>query len=164
MKKLIVVRHAKSSWAEPGQQDFDRPLSERGKKDAPEMARRLLDADIKINAFVSSPAKRARITCRAFTEAYGRDKEEIIFHEKLYHAPARIFYETVKEFDDTYKTVAVFAHNPGITDFVNTLCANMQIDNMPTCGVFAVQADVKSWEDFESAEKEFLFFKFPKEI
>ena len=164
MKKLIVVRHAKSSWAEPGQKDFDRPLNERGKKDAPEMAKRLLDADVKINAFVSSPAKRARKTARAFIEAYGRDKEEIILHEKLYNAPAAVFYETVKKLDETYKTVALFAHNPGITDFVNSLCKEVHIDNMPTCGVFAVQADVKSWEDFECAEKEFLFFKFPKEI
>ena len=164
MKKLIVVRHAKSSWAIPGQKDFDRPLNERGKKDAPEMAQRLLDADIKINAFVSSPAKRARKTARAFIEAYGRDKEEIILHEKLYNAPASVFYETVKELDETYKAVALFAHNPGITYFVNSLCKNMQIDNMPTCGVFAVQADVKTWEGFEGAEKEFLFFKFPKEI
>ncbi len=163
MKKLIVVRHAKSSWADMGQSDFDRPLNERGKKDAPEMAERLLKDKIVIDAFVSSPAKRAKRTCKAFAEAYGVEKDDISFVEHLYHAPAPVFYEAIKGFNDGNNSVAVFAHNPGITDFVNSLCNDVHIDNMPTCGVFSVEADVASWKDFEGAEKRFLFFKYPKE-
>ena len=163
MKKLIVVRHAKSSWALIGQKDFDRPLNERGKKDAPEMAKRLLDAEVKIDAFVSSTAKRALKTCKAFVEAYRRDKEEIILVDELYHAPSSVFYETIENFNDANMAVAVFAHNPGITDFVNSLCRDVHIDNMPTCAVFAVQADVTGWKEFGAAEKKFLFFKYPKE-
>ena len=62
MKTLYIIRHAKSSWGDFSLPDFERPLNERGKKDAPEMAKRLLDKKINIDAFVSSPAKRAKST------------------------------------------------------------------------------------------------------
>lgn len=163
MKQLIIVRHAKSSWADPGQQDFDRPLNERGKKDAPVMGQRILDTGVKIDAFVSSPAKRAHQTCTAFAEAYGRKEGEIILVKDLYHAPSHVYYETLADLDDAYESVAIFGHNPGITDFVNTLCNEIHTDNMPTCAVFYVKADVKRWKDFENAEKNFIFFKTPKD-
>lgn len=162
MKTLIIVRHAKSSWADMGQKDFDRPLNERGKKDAPEMAEKLLNSKINIDAFVSSTAKRARKTAKYFIEAFGRDKDEIILKDELYNAPKTIFYDTISALSDEYNSVAIFAHNPGITNFVNSLCDNMKIDEMPTCAVFAVKILTDNWKDFELAEKEFLFFKYPK--
>ena len=163
MKTLIIVRHAKSSWAEIGQKDFDRPLNERGKKDAPEMAEKLLDAKINVDAFVSSSAKRARKTAKYFIKAFGKTKDEIILKEELYNAPRATFYETIAALNDQYESVAIFAHNPGITDFVNSLCDNMKIDEMPTCAVFAVKIPTNTWKEFATAEKEFLFFKYPKE-
>lgn len=162
MKTLIVVRHAKSSWANIGERDFDRNLNDRGKEDAPVMAEKLLHTKIKIDAFVSSPAKRTRKTAKAFIEAYGKTKKDIILSDDLYNASSSIFYETVNALNDEYDAVAVFGHNPGITDFVNTLC-NTHIDEMPTCSMFAVQIPINSWKNFKETEKEFLFFKFPKE-
>ena len=164
MKTLIVVRHAKSSWANPEQQDFDRPLNERGKNDAPKMAKRLISEGVKIDAFVSSPAKRAKQTCEAFVAAYGRDKEDIIFIDKLYHAPAGVYYEAISEVKNKYDRIAVFGHNPGITEFVNSLHEQAQSIEMPTCAIFAAKADVEKWEDFEAAEKNVLFYKYPKEV
>lgn len=163
MKTLIIVRHAKSSWANIGEKDFDRPLNERGKKDAPEMAERLMQANNKIDAFVSSTAKRARKTAKAFMDVFGLNKDEMILTDDLYNAPASEFYNSISHLNDVYNTVAIFAHNPGITNFVNTLCANVKIDEMPTCGVFAVKIRVTQWKDFNEGEKEFLFFKYPKE-
>lgn len=162
MKTLIVVRHAKSSWANIGERDFDRNLNDRGQEDAPVMAEKLLHTKIKIDAFVSSPAKRTRKTAKAFIEAYGKTKKDIILSDDLYNASSSIFYETVNALNDEYDAVAVFGHNPGITDFVNTLC-NTHIDEMPTCSMFAVQIPITSWKNFKETEKEFLFFKFPKE-
>ena len=162
MKTLIAVRHAKSSWANIGERDFDRNLNDRGKEDAPAMAEKLLHTKIKVDAFVSSPAKRTRKTAKAFIEAFGKTKKEIILSDDLYNASSAIFYETVTAFNDEYEAVAVFGHNPGITDFVNTLC-NTHIDEMPTCSMFAVQIPITSWKNFKGTEKEFLFFKFPKE-
>ena len=162
MKTLLVVRHAKSSWANIGEKDFDRPLNERGKIDAPKMAEKLVKTNLKVDAFVSSTAKRARKTAKVFVEAYGKNKTDIILTNNLYNAPANVFYETVATLDDANDAVALFAHNPGITDFVNTL-SKTQIDEMPTCAIFAVQVPITSWRDFKEAEKEFIFFKYPKE-
>jgi phosphohistidine phosphatase len=161
MKTLLIIRHAKSSWADPGQTDIERPLNDRGKKDAPEMAARLKDQKIKIDLFVSSPAKRAHKTAKFFAEEFDIPKDEILIVKELYEAAATAFYKAVAHFQDKHKTIALFSHNPGITDFVNTL-TNVKIDNMPTCAVFAVSIPGDSWSAFKEAEKNFLFFDYPK--
>jgi phosphohistidine phosphatase len=161
MKQLILIRHAKSSWDSSATNDFDRPLNERGKKDAPMMAQRLLDKKIKIHAFISSPAKRAKKTAIAFVEEFGRDKDEIIFKEELYGALVDSFYDVISEVDDKFDTIAVFSHNPGITDFANSLTSAI-IDNLPTCGIFSVSVDSKHWKDIRDAEKKFIFADYPK--
>src|SRR5579871_1891688 len=154
MKSLLIIRHAKSSWDSSVLNDFDRPLNDRGKKDAPEMAQRLFKKQVVIDAFVASPAKRAKKTAEFFIEEFKRDKEEIVFIPSLYHASVEIFNQVVSGLKDEHNSVAVFSHNPGITSFVNTL-TQMQLDNMPTCGVFAVTADTDRWENFLTAKKEF---------
>lgn len=162
MKKLYIVRHAKSSWGDFTTPDFDRPLNERGKKDAPVMAGRLLDKKADIGVFISSPAKRAKATCREFVKVYARDKEEIVFIDELYHASVETFYKVAGSIDDQFKSAIIFSHNPGITDFVNSLAAGAKIDNMPTCAIFAVDIETESWGDFLKAKKKFLFFDYPK--
>jgi phosphohistidine phosphatase len=161
-KILLVVRHAKSSWDITDLNDFERPLNDRGKKDAPQMAKRLIDKNIPVDAFVSSPAKRAKKTAELFCETYGKSEEAIVYVSKLYHAPVEVFYEVVDGLYDSFNTVAIFSHNPGITEFVNTLTDEVNIDNLPTCGVCAVQVKIKKWSDFKKAKKEFLFFDYPK--
>lgn len=162
MKTIYMVRHAKSSWGDFTTPDFDRPLNERGKRDAPEMGKRLLDKKIRIDAFVSSPAKRAKSTCKAFCKVYNRDKDEIIFIDELYHASVETFNKVVSGLDNKLNSVAIFSHNPGITDFVNMLVQDVHIDNMPTCAVFAVELKTDRWEDFLTAEKTLLFVDYPK--
>jgi phosphohistidine phosphatase len=162
MRKLYIVRHAKSSWDNMAISDFDRPLNERGKKDAPEIAKRLVQRKVKIDALVSSPAKRAKKTAKLFCKEFGIDKDKIILDENLYHASAETFYDVVSGLDDSHKHIALFSHNPGITDFVNTLCEGVRIDNMPTCAVFAIEIDTKKWNKFRTATKKFLFFEYPK--
>lgn len=164
MKSLYIIRHAKSSWADFGQPDFERPLNERGNKDAPVMAKRLLSKKIIIDAFVSSPAKRAKATCKHFCSEFNVPKEKIIFIDELYHASVPAFYKAVEGLNDKYEHAALFSHNPGITDFVNGLCKGIQINNMPTCGVFGIEIDIESWKDFNTSEKKYLFFDYPKLI
>ena len=81
--------------------------------------------------------------------------------EALYGATQTEFLQTVKDINDKYSTVAVFSHNPGITDFASSL-TNVRVDDMPTCAVFALQIGTDSWKDFQTAEKSFLFFDYPK--
>ena len=160
MKALILIRHAKSSW-ETITDDFNRPLNERGKCDAPEMAGRLLNEKIMIDSFISSPAKRARKTARLFMNEFQVSKEEITLIPELYNAAATVFFDVVTSLDKSSNTVAIFAHNPSITDFVNSL-TTFKIDDMPTCGIFAIKIHSDNWKDFETAGKDFWFFKYPK--
>jgi phosphohistidine phosphatase len=161
MKTLILVRHAKSSWDVVGMDDFDRPLNERGKKDAPEMAKRLKEKRVAIDVLVSSPAKRALKTAKLFAEELSIDKKDIVIIEKLYEASVSAFLETVTAFKEQHNAVVLFSHNPGITEFANML-SNVRIDNMPTCGIFAVQSNTDKWAEFVKGEKSFLFFDYPK--
>lgn len=161
MKTVILVRHAKSSWGEEGLSDSERSLNERGKKDAPEMAKRLKDKVLKIDAFISSPAKRAKKTAKYFADEFGVDKDAIQIEPKLYGAVSSGFETVIASIHDNLNTIIIFSHNPGITDYANTL-TTVHTDNIPTCGIFAVQADVESWPDFIKAERSFLFYDYPK--
>ena len=164
MKSLYIIRHAKSSWGDFTQPDFERPLNERGKRDAPVMAKRLLDAGITIDRFISSPAKRAHKTCKFFCETFGVKEDDIKLVADLYHASSPVFYEVVSAIPDKYNSAAIFSHNPGITDFVNSFELNVKIDNMPTCSIFGVRIAADSWKNFSVSKKEYLFFHFPKQV
>ena len=161
MKKLFIIRHAKSDQSFFGN-DFERPLNDRGKSDALLMAKRLMENEAKIDALVASPAKRAKKTAELFAETVGKPFDEIIFISALYHATVEVFYEVIAALPDNLDAVAVFSHNPGITYFVNSLNTKTQIDNMPTSAIFAVGANITQWSGFAKAEKEFLFFDYPK--
>ena len=126
------------------------------------MAQRLVEKKIKIDTFISSPARRAKKTCKAFCKEYDVDTDKIIFIDKLYHASVEVFYSVIASLNEGDKHVAIFSHNPGITEFVNTLIKEVQIDNMPTCAVFSVSSDAKDWGSFRDSEKKFLFFDYPK--
>jgi phosphohistidine phosphatase len=163
MKTLILIRHAKSSWDDPGLNDFERPLNDRGKKDASAMAERLYERGIKIDAFVTSPARRARKTAEHFAKKYKKEKDELVLKTELYMAGEDAFTNVIEKLNDTIDCVAVFSHNPGITDFANSL-TDARTDNIPTCGIFAVSIDAKKWTKFKEAKKKFLFFDYPKAL
>ncbi len=158
MYSLLIVRHAKSSW-DFGVEDFDRPLNNRGKSDAPEMAERLKKRGVNLDVMISSPAKRALSTATLFSKVF--DDLEIFTIPSLYEASAKTFEKVITEQDDRYKQISLFSHNPGITDFINSL-TNVRVDDLPTCAVFAVKADITSWKEFAAAKKEFWFYDFPK--
>lgn len=161
MKQLFIIRHAKSSWDITAFTDFERTLNERGHTDAPAMAKRLIEKNIAIDLFVSSSAVRAFTTAAYFATAYSKTQNEIVKVDALYHAPPPVFYKTIEKIDDSLNSLAIFAHNPGITDFVNELTST-HIDNMPTCGIFAVRVNTHSWANFTVSKKEFWFFDYPK--
>ena len=163
MKSLLLVRHAKSSWADAGLSDFDRPLNERGKKDAPVMAQRLINKQIQIDGFITSTAVRARETCTYFVNAFKKTGGSLILKQELYLASPETFYKCISEIDDVFSSVAVFAHNSGIAEFANSL-THTKVDDMPTCSIFGVRIAADSWKNFSVSKKEYLFFHFPKQV
>src|SRR5438046_2216092 len=100
MKTLILIRHAKSSWDSASISDSERPLNERGKKDAPEMARRLKEKLGTVDLLISSPAKRAWKTARIFAEELNLKKDEILLVDELYMATQSAFIDAVSRIDD----------------------------------------------------------------
>ena len=161
MKTLLLVRHAKSSWDDHSIRDFDRPLNERGKRDAPLMAEKLYDNSVPIDVIVSSPAKRADKTAQAFAKKYGIGQDDLCLKTELYMADTGQFYEVICGINDRFDHAAVFSHNPGITEFANHLNV-AAIDEIPTCGIFAVTVQAESWTEFRNAPKKFWFFDYPK--
>ena len=161
MKTLLLIRHAKSGWDDASLSDFDRTLTERGKSDAKMMAQRIKGQSIDIDSFVSSPAKRAKKTAKIFMKELKKNVEEMLLIPDLYEASVNNFYSTIENLEDMRNVVAVFAHNPGITEFVNSLECS-PVYNMPTCAVFALKIKTNHWKDFHEAEKQFVFFDYPK--
>jgi phosphohistidine phosphatase len=161
MKTLLLIRHAKSSWDSADLPDFKRPLNKRGAHDAPMMAKRLHKKEIAIDRFITSPAKRARKTAEAFMEVYDRKEKEMVEAPSLYEGSVADFYSVIEALDDGDVSVAVFAHNPGITEFVNSLECS-PVYNMPTCAVFALKIKTAHWKELRFSEKEFLFFDYPE--
>lgn len=160
----MLIRHAKSSWANPAQTDFERPLNERGEHDAPMMGERLKKASLLPDLIVSSPAKRARQTAAKIGAAVGYSKDRIHMDERLYHCTPAVFEEVISELDNGLNTVFIVAHNPGITNFVNDLSDKFHVDNMPTCALAAVHGTVSAWPEFSAAEKEVFLFEYPKQF
>lgn len=163
MKTLVLVRHAKSSWAHPDLDDFDRPLNERGKRDAPDMAQRLLKHGLQIDLLVSSPARRARKTAFFFAEGLGFGKADVVMEPALYHASPERMLEVIHSLPETASSVALFGHNPGITELANSL-SHMKLDHFPTCAVFAVRCNISSWEALPLFDNTFLFFDYPRAV
>lgn len=156
------MRHAKSSWGDPSLPDFDRPLNDRGKRDAPFMAEKLKNRIETPDLFITSPAKRAKKTCKIFCEAFGYSEKKILVVDQLYLAPLKTYYEILQSLDKSQKRVIIFSHNPGISDFASSLCEGVTVSDMPTCSIFAVKAKISGWDDFRLATKEFEFFDYPK--
>jgi len=161
MKKLLLVRHAKSDWNDPKLSDFDRPLNDRGHKNAPEMAERLLKKHIVPELIVSSPAKRAFTTAKYFAKTFGIDKSEIEKNEGIYEASVNDLLKIINDFDNSKNFIALFGHNPGITTLAVGL-SGAYITNIPTCGLILIEFPFDDWRmiSFDTGAK--LLYDYPK--
>ena len=161
MKRLTLIRHAKSSWDNPGLTDFDRGLNDRGRRTAPEMGRRLKERGFAPDAIISSPAKRAITTAGMIADKIDFDENGIETDERIYEATVGDLVAVARELDDGLGHVVMFGHNPGFTYFANWL-ANCMIDNIPTCGVVDIEFDIASWSELEEDSGVMLDFDYPR--
>ena len=160
MKKLILIRHAKSSWGNPDLDDIDRSLNSQGKKDAPLMGKRLHQYSIQPDLILSSPAKRAFETAKIITKAIGYPVDKILTPASLYTFDYKELLMIIREFDDQYRMVMIFGHNPGMTRLAEYFTGS-QIDHIPTCGICSIHFENLSWETVGNASGELDFFDFP---
>lgn len=146
MKVLTLVRHAKSSWDYPELSDFERPLNDRGRKDATRLAARIAAAGPIPDRLVSSPALRAITTAHAFALAFELPREAIVLNPHIYEASLQTLLHVVRSLERKDSEVMLFGHNPGLTRLARSL-ASCPFDELPTCGVARIELDVKIWCD-----------------
>ena len=162
MKTVYFVRHAKSSWADMSLDDIDRPLNKRGLRDAPFMASVLKGKGVIPNAIISSPANRAFTTATYFAKELNIPKEKIKQEPRIYEAMTSEVMDIVQNLPEAYKLVLVFGHNPTFTTIANLFSDNY-IANLPTCGIFRVDANVESWSQFNDTSGKLTELHYPKQ-
>lgn len=145
MKKIILVRHAKSSWKH-NVIDHERPLNERGFKDANLVSVHLKESNLNIDLVLSSDAMRAKTTANIFISNLGIDTNMIHLNHQLYDFSGTNLIEVIKTCKDSVNTLMLFGHNHAITAFVNTY-GNNYIDNVPTSGVVIIEFDIPNWNN-----------------
>jgi phosphohistidine phosphatase len=160
MKKIILIRHAKSAWDNPWLGDHDRPLAERGIVDAPKMANRLKKRGIHPEIILSSTAKRASETAIITAKALGFPEDEITWEKNLYHASPNTILKYIHLQKDSKNTLIVFGHNPGFNELINYLGGN--IENLPTAGQFGFKLKSDHWQDLGPKTAEVWFVDYPK--
>ncbi len=162
MKRLTLVRHAKSSWTEVLLSDHDRDLAERGIRDAPRMGKRINARKLRPSLIISSTAVRAMSTARAIAEALNYPLEFLQSEKELYLASPDKILEIVCAQEDNFSDLMVVGHNPGMTDLANQLLPSLDIDNLPTCGVVAIDFETGSWAKIPEANARLFFYDYPK--
>ncbi len=145
MKRLILVRHAKSSW-EHDVIDHQRPLKVRGFKDAEIVSNHLKNSELKIDLALSSDAMRAKTTAHIFVKNLDISQDHFDLNHNLYDFSGENLIRTIKECDEKISTLMIFGHNYALTDFVNTY-GNKYIDNVPTSGVVIIDFKIDSWKN-----------------
>jgi phosphohistidine phosphatase len=160
MKTIYLIRHAKSSWKNPNLPDFERPLNKRGKKDALFIGGLLKRKNIYPDLILSSPAVRTKDTAIEIADSIGFTQNKIIFKNELYEATVRTLISIIKEIDERYNSVMLFAHNPGLTN-LNNYISNKFIENIPTCGLVALGSEIE-WSKTDNETFKFLYFEYPK--
>ena len=164
MKTLYLLRHAKSSWAEAGLSDKQRPLSDRGLHDAPMMGERFSSRGESVDRIISSPALRAHTTAQMFAEAAGYPSADIAIEEDLYFLGSGSIQEVILGQDDQQQSIMLVFHNPDITHFVNAIDYEVSIDNVPTSGLIKLNCDIEHWRDWSIAATAFDYFDYPKNL
>ena len=161
MKHLLLVRHAKSDWSDDSLRDFDRPLNDRGRHDAPLMARMLLRRGVRPTYLLSSPASRAYSTARLFADELGIAENDIALDESLYEATTAQILAAAQALPPQHEVAAVFTHNPSLTSAIGQF-ADDYIGNVPTCGVGHIE--LGDWRDAEPGGGRLADLWFPKEV
>ena len=160
-RKLFIIRHGKSSWDHEGLDDIDRPLAERGTRNAEEMAHRLMQMGLIPDLVFSSPANRALSTARIMSHVWEMDPDALHIHDDLYMAHVTEISQVLGLAPDEVDKLAIFGHNPSFTLFANTFL-DLPLDNLPTAGVVVVNLESDSWKNLKRAQVTQTHVDFPK--
>ena len=160
MKRLLLIRHGKSSWEHPELSDQQRPLKKRGRNDGVIMGKQLKAKSIIPDLMISSPANRAHSTAKIIANELDFPLQHIEVNDNLYFSGTSTILNTVSGTDDQYHTVFIFGHNPDFTEIANVFSTE-SIYNVPTTGVFGVDFNVDKWSEINIDSGQVFLFDFP---
>ncbi len=144
MKTLLLLRHAKSSWGNDALADFDRPLNDRGRRDAPRMGQLLKSLDLTPDLIITSTAARAATTAERVAGA-GSFDGEIVYTDDLYLADPETYIELARQTNDDVATLMMVGHNPGIEMLVEQISG--RDEPMPTAALACLRLSIDSWRE-----------------
>ncbi|MCE5206362.1 MAG: histidine phosphatase family protein [Porphyromonadaceae bacterium] len=162
MKQLIILRHGKAEQDTMAKDDYDRSLTERGRKNATTMGNYILKRSGLPDLILSSSAKRAHETAILAAQQLGYSKDQIRTDQNLYFAPARWILNVLSKLPDEVESCLFVGHNPGITDLINTL--GVKLDNLPTSSATCFEFQIDTWADITSECANFMWLKLAKEL
>jgi len=161
-KLLLILRHAKSSWEFAELSDHDRPLNNRGKRNALRIGKKLLKEGLIPQLIISSPAVRAYSTAEKVSKACGYDGE-IMVDSSLYGSGYPKYLNALKNQNDQHNIIMLVGHNPFSEQVLEILTGKMI--TMPTCSVACVRLDIRTWKDVNDQIKgELVNIWRPKEL
>lgn len=170
MKTLFLLRHAKSSWSNPGLKDFDRPLSGRGRKAAPKMGAFMAEKGLKPDLVLSSSSKRTRETFARFEEGFG-EALPVRFLDDLYHSSAGLMLNLAQNAPDDVEKLMLIGHNPGMQDAALSFLAygpEADIERLdykfPTAALAHFTFHAEVWPDVDFGEGKLERLVYPKEL
>lgn len=161
MKKLFLVRHAKSDRDNPSYSDFERPLNTKGLECAPLMANYLLNQKIKPDLIITSTAKRAFDTAHIFAKILSISEKNIISEKLMYSANTEVLVKIIQQVSDEHKCIMIFGHNPTITYAAEVLTGEF-IEHVPTAGLIEIAVNTEHWKDLEIRKNKLKLFTYPK--
>ncbi len=161
MKTLLLMRHAKALPAYGDTCDFARSLAERGQREASVTAGRLKEREIFLDLLLASPAKRAAETAAVVSAELGRGEDDVLCDPDLYLADSEALLETVRGFDDSWQTVLLVGHNPGISEFAQVVCA-AEIEHLSTAGLLEIEFDLKQWREVGAGSGSLVYATHPE--
>jgi len=162
VKRLVLLRHAKSSWSDDGLPDSERPLSGRGERDAPRMGARLHERGVRPDLVLSSPALRARSTARLVAQVIDYPADAIRLEASLYLAAPEEILAVVAAQADAVDCLLVVGHNPGLTELTNLLLPELELANLPTAGTVVVDCATERWAEVRNAQRRLVYYDYPK--
>jgi phosphohistidine phosphatase len=157
----MMLRHAKSDWDDRSLRDFDRPLADRGKRDAPRIGKALKKHGPIPELIISSPAARARQTIEAVVKSAGLDSAPQ-FNESIYGAEPADLLKLVRRLPDTSTCVLLVGHNPTFEQTVTRLTGVQQ--HMATAALASIEFQIARWEDVDDGQGKLVWFVTPKEL
>jgi phosphohistidine phosphatase len=161
LRTLMLMRHAKSSWDNPAWTDHERPLNERGHRDAPRMGKLLGEQGLAPTLIVSSTATRARETAERVAEAIGYS-EAILYEPRLYHAAPADWKDVLRALPDAHHRVLCVGHNPGLEELV-TKWMGEHVE-MPTAAVVVADVHLSQWSGYDRHHVSIAEIFKPREI